>query len=180
MTVCIRSADVTKRRLKPGSRGFTILEILVVVAILGILSAIAIWNYYLSIQRARQKRTIADMRTISVAWESRAADTHAYNAAAAPFEFPEIHLTPAELQEMLSPTYIRTMPNLDAWGNPLDFGLGEAVGGPRTEEYAIRCLGRDGQADADYSVTETEDFDCDIVYSNGTFVVYPSRELNQQ
>src|SRR5207247_5891005 len=62
-------------------RGFTILEVLIVVAIIGIIAAIAMANYLNALQRTKQKRTMADIRSIGVAWESRAADTKAYNAA---------------------------------------------------------------------------------------------------
>src|SRR5204863_8921356 len=59
------------------------LELLIVVAIIGILAAIAIPNLLTAMQRARQKRSMADMRTIATAWESRATETNNYTAAAA-------------------------------------------------------------------------------------------------
>ena len=68
--------------------GFTIIELLVALAIVGILVAIAVWKYHASIQRARQKRTMADMRSIATAWEGRATDVKSYNAAAAGFTMP--------------------------------------------------------------------------------------------
>jgi type II secretion system protein G len=163
------------------SFGFTMLEILVVVAIIGILSVIAIWNYYLSVQKARQKRTVSDIKTIATAWESRATETHAYNAAAATaFSWPSESLTPADLSLMLSPTYVRTMPFQDGWGRPFDYALNEPVGGSRAVTYAIRSRGRDGAVDADYNDPEPKDFDCDIVYSDGAFIVYPGTSMSEE
>src|SRR5947208_16735913 len=64
-------------------KGFALIGLLFVVAIIGILAAIAIPNLLTAMQRARQKRSMADMRTIATAWESRATETNNYTAAAA-------------------------------------------------------------------------------------------------
>jgi general secretion pathway protein G len=57
------------------------MEILIVIAVIAILAAIAIANYVTGLQRARQKRTMADIRTIASAWEARATETKGYSAA---------------------------------------------------------------------------------------------------
>ena len=153
-------------------RGFTILEVLIVVAIIGIIAAIAIANYLNAAQRTRQKRTMADMRSIGVAWESRAVDTKAYNAAG--FSMPAALLTYAELTTLLAPTYMRNIPSTDGWGHALQFATDQPIGGRSASEYAIRSPGRDGVfAGSTYASGPTTSFDCDIVYSGGAFVVWP-------
>src|SRR5438270_13990627 len=47
-----------------------------IVAVIGILAAIAIPNLLTAMQRSKQKRTMADMRTIATAWEARATDVN--------------------------------------------------------------------------------------------------------
>ena len=69
--------------IKKNQKGFTLIELLIVVAIIGILAAIAIPNLLTAMQRAKQKRTMADMRTIATAWEARATDVNKYTAAGA-------------------------------------------------------------------------------------------------
>lgn len=153
-------------------RGFTILEVLIVVAIIGIIAAIAIANYLNAAQRTRQKRTMADMRSIGVAWESRAVDAKSYNAAG--FTMPATALTYADLTTLLSPTYMRNIPSSDGWGHALEFATDQPIGGRAGSEYAIRSAGRDGLFSGNtYTAGPTTAFDCDIVYSGGSFVVWP-------
>ena len=134
---------------------------LVILSILGIFSAIAIPNLLTAMQRSKQKRTMADMRSIATALEARAVETR---------DYPRV-TSAAELSGVLTPTYMKAVPPVDGWGNPWRYESWETA-------YALASGGKDGSFEheslREYTPgTETTNFDCDIVYSNGSFVQFP-------
>lgn len=150
--------------------GFSVLEILIIGGIVAIIAAIAIVNYMNATNRARQKRTMNDMRVIAQAWEQRAAETHSYQVAG--YTFPAAIIPYDSLAGALRPTYIRDFPAVDGWKRPWQFGF-EPGTGATPGSYAIRSAGRDGGFEATYTPGVTTDPDADIVWSDGQFVRYP-------
>jgi type II secretion system protein G len=164
--------------MKRNRKGFTLIELLIVVAIIGIIVAIAIPNLLNAIQRAKQKRTMGDMRSIGTAAEAYSIDYNAYPPSAAgsipvlyggityPTDFS--HTVGSKLQTYVSPTYIRVMPLKDGWGNAIIYTTNAS-----NQDYGIVSAAKDGALASPATSGPTSNFNTDIVFSDGQFTVYP-------
>lgn len=76
-------------------RAFTLIELLIVVAIIAILAAIATPNFLEAQTRSKLARVKADMRTLTTALESYGMDNNAYPAGASYFTpMPSVRFNP--------------------------------------------------------------------------------------
>lgn len=138
---------------------------LALVAIIGILAAIAIPNLLTAMNRSKQKRTAADMRSIASALEAYATDNNKYPPGS----------SAADLTSALTPLYIKTLPGLDGWANPIRY---ECWPAGECASYALASAGADKVFEHDslqaYTAgTKTTNFNNDLVFANGQFVQYP-------
>jgi general secretion pathway protein G len=142
-------------RLKD-SKGFTLVELLITLVVISLIAAIAIPNLLGAIDRGKQKRTMADMRSIGTAVEAYAVDQSQYPTAA----------STAALALAISPAYMKSMPQDDGWSNEF---LVDATG----LNYTITSRGKDGAASGCAPGVIITQLTQDICFSHGHFVQYP-------
>jgi type II secretory pathway pseudopilin PulG len=160
-------------RFSTGGGGATTGVVVAAVVILmifigGIIAAIAIPNLLNAVQRAKQKRTMADIRAIGTAVEAYAVDHNSYPDAESIG-----HLAP-----MVEPTYIRKLPRIDGWARSFTYQAwktNEEDQGP--QKYLIVSAGKDGELEHEelsaYSKGGTASYNNDIVFSGGEFIQFP-------
>jgi len=174
------------QRLRNRERGFTLIELLIVVAIIGIIAAILIPNLIDALQKAKQKRTMADMRNIGTSWMSWVTDQVSAAAAGAANTwdagaYPGT-LTRDQLFSTLHPSttffYMNEVPELDGWKHPYWYAWSQDV--LSAQVIAIASQGRDGTGTqtAPGEVTigpfTPTNYPEDIIWADGFFVRWPS------
>lgn len=152
------------------SKGFTLVELLIVVAIIGIIAAIAIPNLITAIQRGKQKRTVGDMRNIGTAMEEYIVDEASCIANTGT-------VNTALNVPIFIPFYIKVIPTLDGWRSNLQYNQNGAF--TTTFNYSLYSFGREKAADGALTFGleyDNKSFNYDIYFSDGQFTYSPQQK----
>jgi general secretion pathway protein G len=162
--VCKLSAGITKVR-RPWritrnrrAHGFTVVEILIVIAILLTIAAIAVPNLFSALERARIARAVGDIRTIGTAIQAYEIVNQKYPNSLAQAGYGS---------------------NVDPWGQPyqyLNFAKAKGKGAMRKDRFLVPIntgfdlysMGKDGASVSPLTAKASRD---DIIWANdGGFV----------
>lgn len=149
---CGRSARDTA-----ANRGFSLIELLITLVVIGIIMAITIPMLVNALDKGRQKRTMADLRLLGGSIEAYSVDYSIYPSG-----------TVVGALSILVPEYTRDLVTVDAWshelvytGSPLGYTIGSTA---KNGGNSLTLIGGGGP---------TKRFDDDIVYTMGRFIQWP-------
>jgi general secretion pathway protein G len=122
------------------SRGFTLIEIMVVVVILAVLGALVVPNILDKVDQARVTRAKSDIQGIETALDLYRLDNFKYPTSEQGLQALVSQPTDPTLTNYRSGGYLKSIP-IDPWKNPYQY----ISPGTNGRDYDIISFGRDGK-----------------------------------
>lgn len=141
------------------SCGFTLVELVVVCAVIGIVAAIAIPNLINAIERGRQARTVGDLRGLGTGIAMYQQDFVNYPVVS---DWVEVAAIEGSLE-----AYMSGYNDSDGWRRSFMY-LSDG------NAYTLVSYGMNGSADLPWTMGPIHAFDEDVVVNNGVFIQWPA------
>lgn len=177
-------------RRRYGRQGFSLMELVLVVAVIMIVASILIPHLIDAIHKAKQRRTMADLNSIGSAWMSWLTDQVGAASAGAPKVYDTdgfIEVTYQELFNYLHPTetffYMNKVPEVDGWDSRMGFFRNPAT---LSDNQLMICASARDDVFDDCDVDQpieigpflATNFDRDIIWADGFFLRWPELASN--
>jgi general secretion pathway protein G len=167
LNICFIKLKKEEKMLKR-NKGFSLIELMIVVAIIAILAMILTPNLLMAIQKSKQKSTMEDIRNIGMAVDNYMTDWGG-----------SVQITGFDqLKPYVNPFYIKKYPEHDHWNGPYHYiGAGDSytvASGGKDKAMQVGWSGT-GQLNMYEPPTKLGDFNKDIVYNDGSFTYAPKQ-----
>lgn len=171
--------------------GFSIIELVLVILIIGLIASIMIPNLIDALHKAKQRRTMGELRLIGTAWMSWLTDNAGATSAGAQQRYQVTGfnaLTYEQIYGYLHPSdtffYMQAIPEKDAWGSSLTYYHNSNT---LSDQQLLLCAAArdniyetcDGSTDIPVGPFVATNFDADIVWADGFLVRWPDIRNNR-
>ncbi len=166
------------------NKGFSIIELVLVVAMIGIISTLIVPYLVDALHRAKQRRTMGELTLVGGAWMSWLTDQSGAASAGQSKIFDRGDLDVVNYPDLfgyLHPSetffYMQSVPQFDAWGSRMIYWKNSNL---RADRLLAICAAARGDVfetctDVTFPIGpfQSTDFDSDLVWSDGAMIRWP-------